>query len=147
MPWLFLPWGVVTALSLGYGLLLPPEGAGVLATGGMTLAAGTILVVVPPLYGRLDPLRRRQLKWILWGLMCAVVPVFMAAVLMTWEIRYTPLFMSSANRRPSSAPTNTLPLTKAMPRLTTPQQALRAYWPSAWVSCIHTSSPVRASTA
>src|SRR5688572_5703212 len=58
-----------------------------------------------------------------------------------------PVAASSAIRRPSSEPTNTLPFHRATPRLTTSQHALTAHSPGTSGSYAHRGLPVAASYA
>jgi class 3 adenylate cyclase len=60
-------------------------------------ALGTValLGVATYKYRQGDPLARRQLKWVLFGAYCAIVPLMLAAVSAAWDPRFTWLVPTS----------------------------------------------------
>ncbi|MBW2314903.1 MAG: adenylate/guanylate cyclase domain-containing protein [Deltaproteobacteria bacterium] len=83
-PWLFAVMGVLE-LSAIVGAPLPHELGNVGIDSAVVLLFLTCLVVGTRNYRRTDAVGRRQVKWALFGLYCAMVPSMLAGALAVWN--------------------------------------------------------------
>src|SRR5262249_11122141 len=78
-PWLFAIFGPV-ATSMAFGVPLPPAiGLPAFSIVNVTFFI-TLLVLITRLFHRSDPIGRRQLKWVVYGLYIGTVPALIAGV-------------------------------------------------------------------
>jgi class 3 adenylate cyclase len=91
-PWLFAVLGLSTVLFFAGRYTLAIVGM----AGTLVLGLATVLAVSTRKYRRLDPVARRQMKWVLFGAYCAMLPTVIVLAITVFEPRFVPLFYPSA---------------------------------------------------
>jgi len=86
----FLPWllALCGPLFLATVLGLPHARMGLFAFGAITLAS--VLLVVSRGYGHADPILRRRVRWVVYGIYCAAIPILAIAVVSIFDERVLP---------------------------------------------------------
>jgi len=93
-PWFFSLLGVFIASGF-HGVPMSP-GIGILGGGALVVMFyATALGIVTSTFRRSDAVERRQLKWCVFGIYCALVPPMMAAALLLFDPRLSPLYYIS----------------------------------------------------
>ncbi|MDH3213388.1 MAG: hypothetical protein OEM05_12970 [Myxococcales bacterium] len=95
-PWLFAAVGAFMAIAFAGRITLGE--AGVNAT--LALGMVALLAVATLKYRRGDPVARRQIKWVLLGLYCFLLPIMVAGALVAFEPRFAWLVFPSYGAAP-----------------------------------------------
>jgi class 3 adenylate cyclase len=93
-PWLFAAIGPFHA-GVDVGFPLSPGVGTVVVSVGLLALLATILIATTRTYRRADPIGRRQIKWVLFGLYAAMFPQVVALTLMGFDPRFIPVFEGS----------------------------------------------------
>jgi len=86
-PWLFIVLGPFMVLFFAGRYTLAIAGF----AGTLVLGLATVLAVFTRKYRRLDPVARRQMKWVLFGAYCALLPGVIVLAITLFEPRFLPL--------------------------------------------------------
>jgi class 3 adenylate cyclase len=90
------PWFFIVLGPLNAAYFAGHYRAGISGTNGVILLGGlALLAITTHKYRRADRVARRQIKWVLFGAYCAVVPVIMASAVAVIEPRLVWLVMAS----------------------------------------------------
>jgi class 3 adenylate cyclase len=95
-PWAFAPIGLLD-VSRVYGFPLPREAGGLGNAAWTLFFIAALLVVMTRAYRQTDRIGRRQMKWLLFGVYCGVVPVAITAAAATVEPRFGNVLAFSAS--------------------------------------------------
>ena len=90
-PWCFAAPGPFLAIALAGRITIGEAGA----IGSTALAAAALLAVATGKYRRADAVARRQIKWFLFGVYCALLPMVVASVVVAFEPRFGWLWLLS----------------------------------------------------
>ena len=93
-PWLLGALGLLE-LSAIVGAPLPPELGNPGADAGVVLFVLACLAVATRNYRRADAIGRRQVRWAIYGMYCAMIPPAAASALAAWNPQYVPLVFAS----------------------------------------------------
>lgn len=96
-PWAFVVLGPFLAIGvLGRSVTGVPMRVGdVGAFGTCALGLVALLIIITQKYRHSDSVARRQIKWLLFGLYCAVFPVLVGSALLAWDARLAPAYFWS----------------------------------------------------